>query len=43
MTRMSSNPALRSQAPASRPPKPPPMIATSTSSVSGARVKPGST
>jgi hypothetical protein len=36
-------PSSRSLAPASRPPKPPPISATSTSSRSGARVKPGAT
>ena len=32
-----------SRAPANRPPKPPPITTTSTSSVSGARAKPGAT
>ncbi len=42
MIRIDPTPAWRSRAPASRPPKPPPMTTASTSSVSGARVKSGS-
>ena len=43
ISRILPNPASRIRAPASSPPKPAPMIATSTSSVSGSRVKPAST
>src|SRR5713101_657676 len=41
ITRMRSMPASRSLAAVIRPPRPPPMITTSTSSRSGSRTKPG--
>jgi hypothetical protein len=40
---MRSTPSSRSRTPASSPPKPAPISATSVSSVIGARVKPGAT